>query len=53
MPGNDLSKLLLALPGVKDGEIPIQSLECLGLLWCGGTAKEKGESLFKMINPAG
>ena len=51
--GSELNKLLKSLPGTVNGEIDVNSILILGLLWCSGSHYDKGEALFELINPKG
>jgi len=31
----------------------INSVQCLGILWCTGDAREKADAVFQTVNPPG
>jgi len=51
--GQPSYKLIMNLPDCSDGQVEINSIVILGLLWCEGSQKDKAEVIFKLLNPPG
>ena len=51
--GAPLYNLLVSLPMCSKEEMYINSVQCLGILWCTGDAREKADAIFQTVNPPG
>lgn len=49
--GSSFRRILLALPGTKDGKVTKMSLKCLAIFWCQGTDYDRAELLLECISP--
>ena len=51
--GKPLYNLLISLPMCSKDSMYINSVQCLGILWCTGDAREKADAVFQAVNPPG
>lgn len=48
---SDMLLFLQSLPDSRDNYLTRQNLECLALLWCKGTHRDKASHLYETLNP--